>query len=363
MSINTIDSPVRRKVTEVYELIEKVSNRIKNTRNTSINEVCKISIIDIDNWEWAQGVCIFGLYTYAKQTKNDRELAWIKSWIDKNIKKGLPERNINTTAPLLTTAFIGEDTNNAEYLSLCREWAEWIVTDLPKTKFGGYQHVVSDGPNTEQLWDDTLFMTVLFMAKMGVMDQRKEYLKACEYQFLLHTHYLQDRKSGLWYHGWTFDGNHNFANALWGRGNGWITAFIPNYLEMTGGDCAIKEYMLSVLNAQAEALAACQDESGLWHTLLDDETSYLEVSASAGVAYGILKAVRMGILDIKYKNMAMKAVRAVIENIDDDGTVLNVSYGTGMGKTLQDYRDIPICPMTYGQSLAIMMLAEVLKHI
>ena len=71
----------------------------------------------------------------------------------------------------------------------------------------------------------------------------------------------------------------------------------------------------------------------------------------------------MGMLDAKYKPMAMKAVKAVINNVDNDGTVLNVSYGTGMGQILQDYRDIPICPMTYGQSMVIMMLAEFLNQI
>ncbi len=346
---------------ETIDLIKRVSNNLKNTKNTSINEVCRIGIIDVENWEWAQGVGIFGLYTYAKKADDYEELGWIKNWIENNMKKGLPPRNINTTAPMLTVASIGIDEKNEKYLKLCNDWAEWITNELPKTKFGGYQHIVSDGLNMQQLWDDTLFMTVLFMAKMGMITENNNYLKQCEYQFLLHTQYLQDRKTGLWYHGWTFDGNHNFANALWGRGNCWITAFITDYIEMTAGNCSIKDYMVSILNAQVEALEKCQSECGLWHTLLNDKDSYLEVSATAGFAYGILKSIRMGILDKKYKPMALKAVKAVVDNIDGDGTVLNVSYGTGMGQTLQDYRDIPVCPMTYGQSMVIMMLAEVMN--
>lgn len=348
---------------EIFELIHKVSDSLKHTKNTSVDEVCKIGIIDVENWEWAQGVGIYGLYRYCKQNGDTEELKWIKNWIDKNIAKGLPERNVNTTAPLLTVASIGEDDKNEEYLSLCRDWVDWIDKKLPKTKFGGFQHVVSDGPNKQQLWDDTLFMTVLFMAKMGCIDNRDDYIKQCEYQFLLHTNYLQDRKTGLWYHGWTFDGNHNFADALWGRGNCWITAFIPDYLEMVDGNCAIRDFMVSVLNAQVETLIKYQDISGLWHTLIDDSSSYLEVSATAGFAYGMLKAIRTGILDEKYKEAAMKAVEGVINNIAADGTVLNVSYGTGMGHTLQAYKDIPICPMTYGQAIVIMMLAELLNHI
>ncbi|MNP83162.1 hypothetical protein D3C76_1820260 [compost metagenome] len=52
---------------------------------------------------------------------------------------------------------------------------------------------------------------------------------------------------------------------------------------------------------------------------------------------------------------------AVIQEIGEDGTVGQVSYGTGMGVTLDDYRSIPLCPMTYGQALPILMLTEVLK--
>ena len=338
---------------------------MKSIKNVSIDEVCKIGIIDINNWEWAQGVGLYGMYRFYEHTKNQADLDWIIDWVENNLKKGLPERNINTTAPLITVSELANLTGNEKYWDLCRDWVKWVIDPdgLPKTKYGGFQHIGSDTVNKDQLWDDTLFMTVLFLMKMGVYDKKPEYLKECEYQFQLHTQYLEDSKTGLWYHGWTFDGNHHFGEALWGRGNCWVTAFIPEYLEFTKGDCNIRRFMIQTLNAQVEALEKYQDESGLWHTLIDDENSYLEVSATAGFAYGILKGIRIGILDEKYREMAMKAVQGVIDNIAPDGTALNVSYGTGMGDDLQHYRDIPICPMTYGQAMVIMMLVELLKHL
>lgn len=347
---------------EIVHSIKTVSNRMKSIQNDSVNEVCKIGIIDINNWEWAQGVGLYGLFRYYEYCGEQRELDWICGWIDRNLEKGLPERNINTTAPLYTVAQVYEKTGNTRYIQVCREWAKWIMDGLDRTEFGGFQHVVSDGKNHMQLWDDTLFMTVLFLAKMGVMEQNEAYLKECEHQFLLHAQYLADRKTGLWFHGWTFDGKHNFADARWARGNCWITAFVPDFLELTGIACGAREFMVDVLQAQAGALCRCQDTSGMWHTLLDDESSYVETSATAGFAYGLLKSVRLGILDKRYLEPALKAAEAVMKQIDTDGTVLQVSYGTGMGKTLQDYRDIPICPMTYGQALVIMMLAELLNH-
>ena len=51
-----------------------------------------------------------------------------------------------------------------------------------------------------------------------------------------------------------------------------------------------------------------------------------------------------------------------LPDVDQNGTVGNVSYGTRMGRDLQFYRDIPIQPTAYGQALAILFLAEAVRH-
>ena len=43
----------------------------------------------------------------------------------------------------------------------CKEWAQWVMDSLPKTKEGGFQHITSDTLNDGELWDDTLFMTAV----------------------------------------------------------------------------------------------------------------------------------------------------------------------------------------------------------
>ncbi|TJV07789.1 MAG: glycoside hydrolase family 105 protein, partial [Mesorhizobium sp.] len=98
-------------------------------------------------------------------------------------------------------------------------------------------------------------------------------------QFLVHARYLADPKTGLWFHGWTFAGRHNFAGALWARGNAWITVGILDLIENGGVGKPVEAYLLGVLEAQIEALLRLQAPSGAWHTLLDDPTSYEEMSA------------------------------------------------------------------------------------
>jgi len=175
---------------------------------------------------------------------------------------------------------------------------------------------------------------------------------------------LFDKKTGLWFHGWSFEGNHNFAEALWGRGNSWITIAIPEFLDLVDlpTNDPVRQILVDTLDRQLEALEACQNENGLWHTLLNDPSSYVEASCTAGFAFGTLKAIRKRHVDKKYLNMALKAVQAVIENIDDKGELQHVSAGTAMGDTLDFYKKIPVTGMPYGQSMAILCLVEYLYY-
>lgn len=314
------------------------------------------------HWEWTQGVGLYGLYQMAHELGRNNYVDFLHSFYDKEISLGLPAKNVNTCAPLLTLAFLLKDTGKTEYKKVCHEWAEAIMHDFARTEEDGIQHRTSDSENTGELWDDTLFMTVMFLALMGEIEDNDEYREEARYQFLLHIKYLVDHETGLLYHGWTFEGHHNFARALWGRGNCWFTIAIPEYLDIANVTGADRKFLVEAFLQQVKALEKYQDEGGMWHTLVDDETSYLEASATCGFAYGILKAVRMGIIDEKFREVGIKALKPMLGLIDPDGTVNQVSYGTPMGRVSKDfYKEIEIKPMPYGQALAMLFLLEIHK--
>jgi unsaturated rhamnogalacturonyl hydrolase len=343
-------------------LVDLVAERMTRIENQTIDETCPIGIIDFELWEWPQGVGLYGLYKHYQETGDPRVLNTINTWYERRLRAGLPAKNVNTMAPMLTLAHLAETDADKTRLALCTEWADWVMTEMPRTEDHGLQHIVTGETNAHQVWADTLFMTVLFLAKMGVILKRRDYIEESIRQFLIHIKYLFDRKTGLWYHGWTFDGRHNFANALWARGNCWITAGIPEYLDIVPDlPPSVESYLLDTLAAQAAALAKCQRPDGLWTTLLDDPRSYVEISATAGFGYGILKSVRKGYLGNAFIETGRNALDAVVRNISPDGTVRQVSYGTGMGRDLDHYRNIPVCPMAYGQALALLLLNEGLK--
>ncbi len=339
-------------------LYEEDDTFLKNmqTKNLAGDDINKYRF-----WEWTQGVGLFGMWKMFERTGKQSYLKILTEYYERQMGIGLPAKNINTTAPMLTLAYVYEHTKKEEYGALCTEWAEWLMDGLPKTKEGGFQHLTSDTLNDQELWDDTLFMSVLFLAKCGVIFGKQEWVEEAKYQFLLHIKYLSDKETGLWFHGWTFHGNHNFAKALWGRGNSWATAAIPELLGIIGCEPCVRRFLTEALHNQVESLKKFQDTSGMWHTLVDDPASYVETSATCGFAYGILKAVHDGLIDKEYELCAIKALKPVLSYIGDDGIVSQVSYGTAMGReSKQFYKEIEIKSMPYGQAMAILFLLELI---
>lgn len=346
--------------------IDLLINNLVNIKDETGEFLLKLEdgrVIDTKAWhgfEWTQGVGLYGMYKVWEMTGDEKAWSIMTEWFEARFKEGSPSRNINTVAPFLTLAYLYERTGNRTYLPYLDVWGEWVYSGLPRTEEGGFQHIVYNSVNHQQLWDDTLMMSVLPLAKIGLLLNRPHYVEEAKRQFMVHIKYLADRKTGLWFHGWTFDGRHNFANALWGRGNSWVTIVIPEFIELLdlAQDDALRLFLIDTLDAQVSALARVQAPSGLWRTILNDETSYEEAAASAGFAYGILKAVRKGYLSKEYEAMGIKAAKAVRGKISPEGELTQVSFGTPVFNSIQEYKDIPLTSMPFGQAMALLAMGE-----
>lgn len=354
-----------RRVTEKIEKLSAAFSRILYEpddtflRNMQSHNLAGDDISRYKYWEWTQGVGLYGLWKLFQYEKRESCLELLRKYYDRQIEIGFPALNVNTATPYLGMSFLAEYTGEDKYMQPCIEAAGQIMESFPRTQEGGFQHQTSDSVNGQELWDDTLYMTVLFLANMGRILDDGKMTEEAEYQFLLHQKYLCDKVSGLWYHGWTFRERNNFAGAFWGRGNCWITMAIPEFLSISRCSGAVRRTLVNTLRAQIESLRSYQDKSGMWHTLIDDEDSYLEASATCGFAYGILKAVKDGLVDRSYLEVARRAAEPIMNCISEEGVVNQVSYGTPMGRTTRDfYKKIELKPMPYGQALAILFLME-----
>ena len=369
--------------TDINRNIELLIHNLVNIKDTTGHFLLTLEdgrVIDTkgwNDWEWTHGIGLYGLYNYYSLTGSENSLKIMKSWFHDRFAEGTT-KNINTMSPFLTLAnlYEADRSGNQTFLPWLDSWAEWAMYDLPRTPHGGMQHITYASPNTNELWDDTLMMTVLPLIRIGQVLNRPHYIEEGKRQFLIHIQYLFDPSTGLFFHGWKFEDNknpnattvgHNFARARWARGNSWLTIAIPDVLDILNLPPTdhFRTYLIQVLLAQVQALTRLQDpSSGLWRTLLDipgSEGSYDETSATAGFAYGILKSLRKRYLpsDRGFEEVAIKAVKAVMGKIrQEDGELLDVSFGTAMGSDLKHYLDIERTSMPYGQAMAMMALVE-----
>ena len=335
------------------------------------NELQRFGLVErdfgIEEWDWPQGIGLIGLDEAGGHED------FLINWFETNFKKGLPSRNINTTCPFLTLLHLARRHGDQRYMDECTRQVRFLMEELPRTSERGFQHVTSavgsrDGVslNEGQLWIDTVFMAVLFLAEYADLTADEECFNEALYQILLHVKYLYEKRNGLFYHGWSFLRDDNFGGVFWARGNSWFTLGMTRFLTQDRNfqiPRPIREDLEMMLKAQVKTLEGLQGPSGLWHTVLDDSGSYEEASATAAIASGIYRAVEAGLIDKHYSNVADKAMEGLMSCIKADGTVDKVSAGTAIGMDKEFYKNIIIRPMAYGQALTLLALNDALRSI
>lgn len=333
--------------TEIIQLIDKV--------------VRKTMTMDL-TWEWPCGVAYYGVACAYEVTGNTEYLEMLEKWTNEYIELGLPDWTVNTCAMGHAMITLYEATNDQKYWDIVMSKVDYIRNRALRFADRVLQHTVSKGNDfPEQAWADTLFMAAFFLLRVGNKLQDQDMIRDALNQYYWHIKYLQDPATGLWYHGYNhIEGNH-MSGFYWARANAWaaytmskVKTILSNwyhYPECMDIECSLRD--------QLAAIKYLQTENGLWRTLLDDEEAYEEVSASCGIAAAMINNYNP--LHTKY---IQKAWKGILNNITDEGRVLNVSGGTAVMKDREGYRKVPREWMQgWGQGLALAFLTDLLKSI
>ena len=153
----------------------------------------------------------------------------------------------------------------------------------------------------------------------------------------------------------TVSANNDFPEQCWAD-----TLFMAAFFMLRAGVMFERpELVEDALNQWYWHIQYLQNErTGLWRTILDDPESYEEVSASAGIAAAMV--LKGNSLHIKYIN---KAITGILENISEDGKVMNVSGGTAVMKDREGYRSISKRWIQgWGQGMALAFFGTVLNY-
>jgi rhamnogalacturonyl hydrolase YesR len=210
--------------------------------------------------------------------------------------------------------FAARITQNPWYQQAADRMLDYLLHKAPRTDQGVLHHILSK----PQVWIDAMHMAPPFLAVAGHPGEAVKQIAGMRAL-------LWDADKQLYSHIWD-DGEKAFARkAFWGVGNGWTAAGIVMVLG------ALPETMSDEKNRLigylCEVLDGCltyQRDDGLFHNVVDDPNTFIEVNLGQMLAYSIYTAVRMGWIDSSYLPAADRARVAAHGKVDERGFVQDI---------------------------------------
>jgi unsaturated rhamnogalacturonyl hydrolase len=310
------------------------------------------------SWDWPGGVAFYGVCEAYDATGKEEYLHKLKVWVDENIEDGLPKLSVNGVSIGHCLLTLYQATEDETYLNIAKEMAEFLAHKAERFADGIFQHTVNSLHDVfpQQAWVDTMFMAGYYLLRIGHLLENKQYFDDGLKQYHGHEEFLQDPDTNLYYHGWDHTNQNHMSSIYWARGNSWAALTMAKALQLIEVQHPSYMVIAGSLRDQMSALVRLQSPEGLWHTVLDDETSYLETSGSAGIATALLMQGRL------YNKYSQKAIDGILSRIKEDGTVTGVSAGTAVMNDIDGYREVPYKRIQgWGQGLTLAFLAELLR--
>ncbi len=197
----------------------------------------------------------------------------------------------------------------------------------PRTNTGNFWHKFIY-PN--QIWLDGIYMAQVFSALYSKEYGGKDYSDMLN-QIQNVNKYMQDKETGLYYHGldcsktafWA-DKETGLSKNFWLRSIGWFTVALVDIIEILD-DKKTKDSLSLIFGDLIKKICAFRDESGLYWQVVDKpgkSGNYLETSGSSMIAYAMLKGARLGIIDKIYAPLGKQTFDGICERylkISDHG--------------------------------------------
>lgn len=199
-------------------------------------------------------------------------------------------------------------------------------------------------------WTDDMFMASAVLSRVATTEQAAVIGK------LLTTYASKlQRPDGIYVH--ATDGPH-----AWGRGNGFALLGVTEALTNLPAGWSDRARVLDIYRKHVAALAKLQSDDGSWRQVVDEPTSYRELTVTAMTTAAMARGIRLGWIDrATYEPVVNRGWTAVAARVNPDGTVKDVCSGTGVGPTKEYYLNRPVVngPDDRGGAMALLAAVEI----
>lgn len=283
------------------------------------------AMLAVQRYPWEQGVCAQAMFEAGIQS------VWV-AMAHEAIVRAAPDgrlavnnENIAVTDPACNGEVCWrawELTGDEFYRNGAQRMYDYLMNQAPRTPDGVlYHNTVTFDPHftSSQLWVDSCYMAPPFIAVMGNVKEAVEQLRGM-------FRYLQCRETRVMFHNYDV-GSGKFVRRLrWATGNGWALMGVARVAieAKKRGMLAEYEELTAMGNELLDAMLAYQLPDGRFHDIMDDESSFIEGTASMMMSVYIYRGVIEGWLDKKYIAFAEKAFASVTANIDAFGILRHV---------------------------------------
>jgi unsaturated rhamnogalacturonyl hydrolase len=315
---------------------------------------------------WGDTIMCDGLLYAARVLKSDAPIEAAQRWFEPKLAAGPRTKGWFWfwAAEALPALDLYLQTNDPRYLEYARAIVGFMENSAARTPDGAFV----PHPPALEVWIDVCYFTAPALALMGRISGNAAMLDRAADQMIVHRDYLIDSDSGLFWHVAYLD-KKTHSPCLWARGNSWFSIAAPQVIaeiEAAGLSQPLAAKVKKIREALALQLSkviSLQDASGLWHTVIDRDDSYLESSSAAGFALALGRAIRNrlpGLDATRARDSYSRALGAISSKIDSRGAFNGVSQQTPPGD-FAFYNSIEIGSAPFATGVCMMALSEAVE--
>lgn len=207
---------------------------------------------------------------------------------------------------------------NDDYLDLINKIADYISNGQFRLDDGT---LARHRPQYKSVWSDDMYMSVPFLANMGILTKENKYFDDAVKQVLQMADRLYIPGKELFDHGWSVTSGDYDPRFYWGRANGWTLMAMAELLDLLPEDYRGREEILHLYRSMIRTLAGLQDGTGFWHNMLDKTDTFLETSCTAMITFAVAKGINEGWISHVYGPVALTGWNATESRVLLNGAV------------------------------------------
>jgi len=278
---------------------------------------------------YEDGLLLIASSKFHTLTHDPYYLNFIKTYLDRYIDEEgtiesyeLEDYNIDNILAGNALLFATDYFDDSRYEKAISHLKTQLLTH-PRTASGSFWHKLR---YPYQIWLDGIYMGQIFYVQCGLRDQDDAVLHDAMRQVENVRRYLFDSERKLYLHAYDERRQMQWADPesgrspnVWSRSVGWFAMALVEIFECLKPEHQPQKNLLKeLLDELLEGMMPhLHPEHKMWFQIVDKPDlpgNYLETSGTAMVAYAMLKASRLGMVDASYADRGREIVSG-IENV------------------------------------------------